>query len=391
MENTDVDGCAYDADLCSPNCIFQYNYSHDNAMGLITLCTDPSDSNVIVRYNISAKDKGRILNVNYSFVSTYFYNNIFYIPSNLSPKIIWENSNGKVQTYYYYNNIVYNLSTTSVYTFASATRTFDYNVFYGQHPANEPSDSHKLTSDPMFVNPSGAGTGRSTCDGFMLQASSPCINSGKTISGNGGKDFWGNTVPYSGGTADRGAHEYQGTPGPTPTPGGTPTPTPTPGGGTTNINPTADTYASGGAPTTNYGTATEVQIKDGTGTSYDRIGYAKYSLSSFSSVSSAVLYLYSNTAVTSTPVTVTGLTDDSWTETGLTWNNQPSTAGATTIGNINMAAAGWYSIDVTSYVQSQMTDKVVSFKLADTTQKITLIKTNSRENASNKPYLAVTP
>jgi hypothetical protein len=42
---------------------------------------------------------------------------------------------------------------------------------------------------------------------YMTWPGSRLINSGKEIPNNGGKDFWGRTVPSCGGT-DRGAAEF---------------------------------------------------------------------------------------------------------------------------------------------------------------------------------------
>lgn len=203
----DFDGCLYDADLHSPECIFQYSYSHDNNHGLFWQCTTDIDKNVIVRYNISQNDKGAIFCMNYANTSTYIYNNTVYIPKHLSPRIIDEKKKDADRTYYFYNNIIYNESPTASYRFRKANRTFDYNVFYGKHPKNEPDDPHKLTSDPMLVAPGTGKIGLKTVDGYKLQPGSPCIDSGMEIPNNGGQDYWGNSVPYNGKT-DRGAHEY---------------------------------------------------------------------------------------------------------------------------------------------------------------------------------------
>ncbi len=160
---TDYDGSLYDADLQSPGCIFQYSYSHDNNHGLFWQCTDPADTNIVVRYNISQNDKGSIFCMNYDCLSTYVYNNTVYVPTNLSPRIIDERRNS-AKTYYFYNNIFYNLSPTATYQWFNGVRTFDYNLFYGEHPAGEPSDPHKLTSNPKLVAPGSGGTGWSTVD-----------------------------------------------------------------------------------------------------------------------------------------------------------------------------------------------------------------------------------
>ncbi len=113
----------------------------------------------------------------------------------------------RAKTYYFYNNIFYNLSPTATYQWFNGVRTFDYNVFYGLHPAGEPSDPHKLTSNPKLVAPGTGGIGWNTVGGYKLQAGSPCIDSGKVIANNGGRDYWGDPVPFNG-VPDRGADEY---------------------------------------------------------------------------------------------------------------------------------------------------------------------------------------
>ncbi|MDP2886158.1 MAG: T9SS type A sorting domain-containing protein [Ignavibacteria bacterium] len=214
--STGADGSMYDADLQSPNCIFQYSYSHDNAHGLFWTCTEQADSGVICRYNISQNDKGIIFCINYPNTSVYCYNNTVYIGPGLSPKIISErNVFQGTRKYYFLNNIIYNRSTTASYDSETPgyTRVIDNNFFYGFRPSKEPDDAHKLISDPMLVNPGSAGTGIGTIDGYKLQAGSPAINSGLALKNHATKDFWGNPVPNPGGTVDRGAFEYQQTTG----------------------------------------------------------------------------------------------------------------------------------------------------------------------------------
>ena len=206
-KTTDYDGCLYDADLQSPQCIFQYSYSHDNNHGLFWQCTVAADDNVIVRYNISQNDKGSIFCMNYANTSTYVYNNTIYIPSHLSPRIVDERKNA-VKTYYFYNNIIYNDSPTATYQWFNGNRTFDNNVFYGFHPASEPADANKITLNPQLVAPGTGGIGLDTVDGYKLQVGSPCIDAGIDIPNNGGLDYWGNVVPQNA-AADIGAHESE--------------------------------------------------------------------------------------------------------------------------------------------------------------------------------------
>ena len=211
-----ADGCLYDADLRSPNTIWQYSYSHDNAHGLFWNCTVQEDSNIIVRYNISQNDKGILFCINYPVKSLHIYYNTVYIPPHLSPIIISERNNGNktgepnTRTYTFKNNIIYNLSTTATYDWRNTryNRTFEANCFYGVHPAGEPNDPKKVTADPMLVSPGSGGIGINSVDGYKLQPNSPCIDAGVVIPNNGGRDYWGN--PLSDGKPDIGAHEFHG-------------------------------------------------------------------------------------------------------------------------------------------------------------------------------------
>ena len=58
------------------------------------------------------------------------------------------------------------------------------------------------------------------------------------------------------------------------------------------------------------------------------------------------------------------MSSDSWTESNLTWRNQPATGA--TLSCQNVAATGWISFDVTSFVSGELTgDKVVSLTLQE--------------------------
>ncbi len=207
----DADGSLYDADLRSPNTYWQYSYSHENAHGLFWTCTDQVDENVVCRYNISQNDQGIIFCINYPVTSVSVYNNTVYCDADCSSIIISERNNGGsgTRTYTFNNNLIYNLSSSVSYDFDSDyIRTIDYNCFWGIHPATEPADLHKIITDPKLVNPGSGGIGINTVNGYLLRENSSCINKGKVISGNGGKDFWGNVL-YNG-APDIGAHEYTG-------------------------------------------------------------------------------------------------------------------------------------------------------------------------------------
>ncbi len=232
-----IDGSMYDPDLGSVNIIFQYSYSHDNCHGLYWGCNsrnlpgtstpnlpDASDTGCTARYNISQNDYGDLVYFNYASASNEIYNNVFYVRAGLGPQFIHENGRSN-HTYDYRNNIIFNLSKVNTsggrYVFVDTgvtkqTRTIEYNTFYGNHPATEPADSFKLTSNPLFIAPGSATIGISTVDGYKLKSTSPSINTGMMIAGAPTADFWGNPVPGDRGLPPcRGAFEYN-TPWPTP-------------------------------------------------------------------------------------------------------------------------------------------------------------------------------
>ncbi|MDI1317038.1 MAG: hypothetical protein PSU83_07020, partial [Flavobacterium sp.] len=214
-----VDGSMYDPDFGSIGIIFQYSYSHDNSEGIYWGCNtrgsanntsgipDPEDVGCTLRYCISQNDKGDLVFLNYSSAGNEIYNNVFYIKSGLRPNIIHENS-GNNHTYNFFNNIIYNAGTGG-YAFATIgqNRTIENNIFYGNHPSDEPTDINKLILNPLLVNPGNGLVGITTLDGYKLNSNSPAISSGKLISNNGGVDYYGNLVS-SINIPSRGMHEF---------------------------------------------------------------------------------------------------------------------------------------------------------------------------------------
>jgi hypothetical protein len=212
-----ADGQSFDNDGACQRCIFQYNYSHDNNGGFFLVCSLGSCQvyDAVCRYNISQNDKSGIFDHRAASYRTLIYNNTIYVASGLSVPMFRTDTDSRSGTASFYNNIFYNLG-GSMGTGSNPYGGFTWsnNVFYGNF-STTPGDGNKLTSDPKLVHPGSGTSGRTTVDGYRLQSTSPCINSGMTISNNGGKDYWGNTL-YAG-APDRGAHEYQegsSTPGP---------------------------------------------------------------------------------------------------------------------------------------------------------------------------------
>lgn len=196
------DSMAFDTDIRNyGNHIYQYNYSHDNYGGFFMSTPDLGNhgGNNIVRYNISQNDNHYSYSDNTisSYTnSTYFYNNVFFNNTSRGFKIDGAHGTG----HSFLNNIFYVTGGPAV---LPGVHKYSNNLYYGF--AAPSGDANAVTGNPLFVNPGSGTDGYSTVSGYKLQAGSPAINKGTTISYNGGKDFWGN--PLYNGIPDIGAYE----------------------------------------------------------------------------------------------------------------------------------------------------------------------------------------
>ena len=106
----DHDGSLYDADLNSPETVWERSYSHDNAHGLIWFCTAEKDHNVIVRDNVSEDDHGFLIYINYPFTGAHVYRNLFYAGTSVAPYFLRDNVNNLHLEYSVKNNLTLNRS-----------------------------------------------------------------------------------------------------------------------------------------------------------------------------------------------------------------------------------------------------------------------------------------
>lgn len=141
----------------------------------------------------------------------------------------------------------------------------------------------------------------------------------------------------------------------------------------------ADSHVSDVNPTSNYGGQSFLQVSDsGNMFTGKNLAFLKFDLSqipSSASIKSAKLRLYTAVYVTSThAISVHYSSDSAWTETGITYNTQPSFS-ATPLGTVDVASASiWYGWTVTSTVQS-------TFQGAD--KKLTLILKSSYHDSAD--------
>lgn len=185
------DGMAFDFDHGSKGIIYQYNYSHDNEGGTLLICNNLPGGGVydgVFRYNISQNDRNKIFTVcqGDNARNIQIYNNVFFVGEHLATLML--PAEGGKTSVILRNNIFYNLGSGGYA--AKPGWTYENNVFYGNRipDANTVPDDGMSTSDPMFVSPG------SNPDGYKLRRGSPAIGGGMTVHGNGGRDFWGNSV-----------------------------------------------------------------------------------------------------------------------------------------------------------------------------------------------------
>lgn len=182
------DSMGWDCDWgITGSCTYQYNYSHENTGGFYLeclTCFGPAQTDVpklIVRYNVS-QGEGFINSANGN-VKLEMYNNTLYNPDRTFDIRLPANS----------------LIANNIFVGASLTRfdtdrgiTVDRNVYHGFNgPA---ADANAINADPLFADPGTGRDGLTTVGGYKLTAGSPAISAGRVISGNGGRDYWGNAV-----------------------------------------------------------------------------------------------------------------------------------------------------------------------------------------------------
>lgn len=154
----------------------------------------------------------------------------------------------------------------------------------------------------------------------------------------------------------------------------------------------ADTHVRNGSyGDTNYGTATVLDVKKES-TGYDRQAFVKFDLASVTgAVSSATLRLYATAAGMAGIGNQAYLSSsDTWTESGLTWNNKP--AAPTSLGSWTVVPGGYVDVDVTSQVVTAMSgDRQVSFMLdaAASYGSNGWAQYASRDATANKPLLLI--
>ncbi len=130
------------------------------------------------------------------------------------------------------------------------------------------------------------------------------------------------------------------------------------------LNPVADSMVAMGVPNTNYGTGNNMQTqKSGSATVWPILKF-DLTAQAGTTITNAKLRVYKMANTASHAINVFSAGSDTWTETGVTWNNKPTKDASQAV--LNVSTLGYYEWDITAFVNAQFTgDKVVSVYMTD--------------------------
>jgi hypothetical protein len=127
---------------------------------------------------------------------------------------------------------------------------------------------------------------------------------------------------------------------------------------TTSItfNPSDDSYVEDTNPDTNYGSSTKIELRTSITGGITRNGYVKFNLTGITgTVTNATLRLYTSGSTVSGGLSIYGVSDTSWTEGAITWNNCPPIDGALLDSVGSIPADTWGEFNVTSHISGDGT------------------------------------
>jgi hypothetical protein len=203
---------AFDADLGAVDTVIEYNWSHDNAGGMVNVVNDPTEGlpndGTVIRYNLSENDKARVFGIGGAVTNTFIYNNTIFIGRGHSPDILatgrfLEHKPGDPDGILFANNVIYSEG-RGQYSLNGTHIGFDSNCVFGKHVDRGPTDSNREIDDPGFDKSLLPVKNWSEIVNYRVASASRCAHPGLAIRNSGGRDILGAVL--SGKTLlDRGA------------------------------------------------------------------------------------------------------------------------------------------------------------------------------------------
>jgi hypothetical protein len=159
----------------------------------------------------------------------------------------------------------------------------------------------------------------------------------------------------------------------------TPTATQTVAASLLTFTPSADAYVDASNPANNYGALATLRVD----ASPVIRSYLRFNVQGLNgAVTRATLRVYANSA-SSQGCTASGVSDNTWTESIVSYNDAPPLGSALGASG-SFGTGAWISIDVTAYITGNGT-----YNLALTTPGSTAVSLASRESGANAPQLII--
>ncbi|MCW3106343.1 MAG: C-terminal target protein [Segetibacter sp.] len=159
------------------------------------------------------------------------------------------------------------------------------------------------------------------------------------------------------------------------------------------LNPIADAYAWNDNASTNYGSGTTIQSSYNVGNKNDRFIFMKFDISSISgTIINATPRLYGAMLTSSDIFTLYAVSNTSWGENTITYNNMPSFGSALDTIGINTTTGWWTWGNISSYIEGERLAGRTTITLAirPPATGTNTASFNSRESATNQPELIIT-
>ncbi|HEX3165977.1 MAG TPA: PQQ-dependent sugar dehydrogenase [Chitinophagaceae bacterium] len=163
------------------------------------------------------------------------------------------------------------------------------------------------------------------------------------------------------------------------------------------LDPIADAYVNGGKnANNNFGPATSLIAQTNSSPNKSFETFLKFDISTISAnVSSATLRVngrLNNTQTPSIAVEAHNVTNTSWLENSITWNNKPAAQPVLASVNVNSTTNQYYQWNLTQLIDDLRNTGInsVAIKLINTNSTNNQVIFNSKEAASNRPELVIT-
>jgi hypothetical protein len=197
----DHENGAFDVDDGAIGTVVEYNWSHDNAGGMVNVNTQPGCAcdayTTTIRYNVSENDGPRVFGVYGADHSTAIYNNTAYVGKGHSALLL---QTGQYTHYpqlpdgiLFARNVFFSEGKTTFEWHATDIR-IDGNCYLGKPPNKTLPDAHMAVDvTPLHLSGQPAQS-RSAAARYRLPAGSPCAGPSPAPRNAGDIDFLGSTI-----------------------------------------------------------------------------------------------------------------------------------------------------------------------------------------------------